>query len=180
MDTTTQALNATTKSTSTNTNNTTAAKKDGSALGKDDFLKLLIVQMQNQDPLSPMDNKDYMAQLAQFSTLEQMTNMNTTLTSVLTNMSSNILQYSELIGKKISYVELSADGKSYTIQESVVKSVERKSDGFVLQLTNGKTTYPENIAGIYNSSDEATPTPVDPTPTPEEPTPTPVEPTPNE
>jgi flagellar basal-body rod modification protein FlgD len=154
MDPITQPLNAQT------TNNTKTTKMDASILGKDDFLKLLIAQMQNQDPLSPMDNKDYIAQLATFSSLEQMTNMNTSLNNVLANMSTNILQYSELIGKKISYVEFSADGKSHTFQDGVVKSVERKSDGFVLHLTNGKTTYPENISAINdNSVDTSTPTP---------------------
>jgi len=50
--------------------------KPGGALGKDEFLKLLLTQMQNQDPLNPMDNTEMIAQLAQFSALEQMQNLN--------------------------------------------------------------------------------------------------------
>jgi flagellar basal-body rod modification protein FlgD len=46
-------------------------------LGRDDFLRLLITQLSHQDPLSPMEDREFIAQMAQFSTLEQMTNMAT-------------------------------------------------------------------------------------------------------
>jgi flagellar basal-body rod modification protein FlgD len=49
----------------------------GGAMGKDQFMKLLVAQMQNQDPTEPMDNAQLTAQLAQFSSLEQMENLNT-------------------------------------------------------------------------------------------------------
>jgi len=62
-----------------------ASSKDNSTtLGKDDFLKLLTTQLQQQDPTQPMDNTAFVAQLAQFSSLEQMSNVNDTLTKMLT------------------------------------------------------------------------------------------------
>jgi len=58
-------------------------QKTGSTnLGKDDFLKLLVTQLRYQNPLEPMDNKEYIAQLAQFSSLEQMQNLNMQLASL--------------------------------------------------------------------------------------------------
>ena len=49
-------------------------------MGKDDFMRLLVTQLSTQDPLKPMDSQDFGAQLAQFSSLEQMTNVNANLT----------------------------------------------------------------------------------------------------
>jgi flagellar basal-body rod modification protein FlgD len=66
----------------------TAAAQPGGALGKDQFLKLLIAQMQNQDPMAPMDGTQMATQLAQFSSLEQLQQINTTLTSQQTSSGS--------------------------------------------------------------------------------------------
>lgn len=55
--------------------------QDKSSLDKDAFLKLLVTQLQNQDPLNPMDDKEFISQMAQFSSLEQMENLNKTVSS---------------------------------------------------------------------------------------------------
>ena len=54
----------------------------GGAMGKNEFVKLLVTQMKNQDPLNPMDGKDLAAQLAQFSSVEQLINANSTLSNI--------------------------------------------------------------------------------------------------
>ena len=58
-------------------------------LGQDAFLKLLITQLQNQDPLNPVNNEEFIAQLAQFSSLEKLTQMATSLERIETALSQN-------------------------------------------------------------------------------------------
>lgn len=61
----------------------TENRKNGDALGKDDFLKLLLTQLQNQDPSNPMDNTEFIAQMATFSSLEQMMNMGAQMEEII-------------------------------------------------------------------------------------------------
>jgi len=69
-------------------------------LGKDAFLKLLITQIRYQDPLSPMEDKDFIAQLAQFSTLEQMQEMNTGVLAF--QLMSATAQALSLVGREVT------------------------------------------------------------------------------
>ena len=74
----------------------------GDELGKNEFMNLLVAQMNNQDPLSPQDNGEFIAQLAQFSTVEGIENMNTTMDSLLNGyQSSQALQASSLVGRSV-------------------------------------------------------------------------------
>lgn len=72
-----------------NKQNTVNGRQTSNQLGKDDFLKLLITQMQNQDPTEPMENTEFIAQMAQFSSLEQMTNMSTSFEKVANYISES-------------------------------------------------------------------------------------------
>ena len=94
---------STTTVTGINSATTSASKSNKNVLGKEDFLKMLIAQLKNQDPLNPLDGKEFAAQLAQFSSLEQLQNMNTQLGSLGTSLSSmNNSQLVNLIGNEVS------------------------------------------------------------------------------
>ena len=69
------------------------------SIGLQDFLKILLTQLTYQDPLKPMDNQEFMAQIAQFTSLEQTQQINTKLDTLLTSQSS--LQSVGLIGKTV-------------------------------------------------------------------------------
>ena len=72
-------------------------------MGKQDFLTLFTAQLQNQNPLEPVKNEAFVAQLAQFSQLEALTNMQTSLDSFVTSMSGErMLNSASLIGKKVA------------------------------------------------------------------------------
>ena len=74
----------------------------GDELGKDQFLELLVAQMNNQDPLSPQENGEFIAQLAQFSTVEGIGNLNTLMESLLSGyQSSQALQASSMVGRTV-------------------------------------------------------------------------------
>jgi flagellar basal-body rod modification protein FlgD len=68
-------------------------------LGKDDFLKLLLAQLSNQDPLRPMEDKEFIAQLAQFNTLEQMQQVNQHLVDLAATQ--GLAEASALIGRQV-------------------------------------------------------------------------------
>src|ERR687890_2637619 len=94
----------------TATTATSSTKKADQVLGKDDFLKLMVAQMKNQDPMNPADDKDNIAQMAQFSSLEQITNL-ATATQDLANRLS-LTQNVGLLGHTVTYT--GTDGATAT------------------------------------------------------------------
>jgi flagellar basal-body rod modification protein FlgD len=123
------------------TSPTSGAKKHGRAtLGKDDFLKLLVTQLQHQDPLNPMDDMQFMGQMAQFSTLEQITNLGTELERM--SLASQFSQGVGLIGRTVSYETASGSTVSGTAQ-----SVEL-DDGKMTVLVDGQKVKPESIRSV--------------------------------
>ena len=102
-------------------------RKPQQSLGKNDFLKLLITQLSYQDPTSPMEDKEFIAQMAQFSTLEQMTSMAadfSKLTAMITGSEA-----SSALGKNVELI----DGER--LVQGTVKAVTR--DDVPQVLVNG-------------------------------------------
>ena len=75
-------------------------KANKQSLNQDDFLKLLTVQLQNQDPLKPMEDAQFMGQMAQFASLEQTKELNATVTSLSTSLGFSSAQ--QFLGKNVT------------------------------------------------------------------------------
>jgi flagellar basal-body rod modification protein FlgD len=110
-----------------------ATKKSSMAtLDKDAFLKLLVAQLQHQDPTSPQDSSQWTAQMAQFSTVEQLTNMATTTAQSAKSAALN--EAVGLLGRTVSYIQ---DGTAVT------GTVQRVDVG-----DNGPTLTIDGVTGI--------------------------------
>lgn len=130
--------------------------KAGGEMGKEQFLQLLVTQMQYQDPLDPQDNAEYVAQLAQFSALEQMTNMNASmeaLGNIALNMNTTALleQFNGLIGKDIRWTTTDENGEKPVTHTGKVTAVKLVPGGVAI-LTKEKTgedTYSDKVTTVY-------------------------------
>ncbi|WP_306475355.1 flagellar hook assembly protein FlgD [Fredinandcohnia onubensis] len=133
-------------------------KTGNDVLGKDDFLKILMTQLQNQDPMNPMEDKDFIAQMATFTSLEQMTNMNSTLEKLVTSQKGEqLLKYSSMIGKEVEYSFKTEDENGNEIinkGQGIVTSVSQKSGYIELELKDGTTIYSDEILKVKEPSNE--------------------------
>lgn len=122
--------------TSSQTNPTNPASSltpPGGQLGEQQFLQLLVDQLQNQDPTQPMDNSQFITQLAQFSTLQAMQSMQTTLQSELGSQLLN--QAMSFLGHTVTATQ--SDGTPIT---GAVTGVQVQGGNVLLEL--GSTTVP--------------------------------------
>jgi flagellar basal-body rod modification protein FlgD len=110
-----------TDATSTSALTNSATSSSNSIMGKDDFLKMMIAQLKNQNPLDPMDGTQYASQLAQFTQLEQLQNLNSSMTESINanytlTQSINNTMMATLIGKDVKI-----DGENIVVdgQESI-------------------------------------------------------------
>jgi flagellar basal-body rod modification protein FlgD len=122
---------------------TTSTSKTSSTngIGKDTFMKLLVAQMSQQNPLEPTDDKEMIAQMTQFSMLEQMTNMATS--SAANATSGQVSQAVALIGHDVSYMD--ADGATQT---GSVERVGFKNGAPVLTIAGVAGIAPSQITEV--------------------------------
>lgn len=123
----------------------TKATEPNNALGKDAFLRILVTQMKNQNPMEPLKDTEFIGQMAQFSSLEQLTNLNTTMTQFVGGQGNSMLSdFADLIGKKVSW-EQETDGQLQS-GEGIVKAVSMKNGEIVFELLDKEEKMP--IAAI--------------------------------
>ncbi|MFJ7677750.1 flagellar hook assembly protein FlgD [Peribacillus sp. NPDC097198] len=129
----------------------TETRKTGDNLGKDDFLKLLLTQLQNQDPSSPMDNSEFIAQMATFSSLEQMMNIGTKMDELLaSNQQNSLMNYNSFVGQEVTWHKLDEGDENLAIEEGtgIVDSIQFKGDKVYFLLEDGTKLEPANISAM--------------------------------
>src|ERR671917_2880685 len=108
---------------------TQAAGARNAELGKDQFLKLFVAQLQHQDPMNPMQDQDFMGQMASFSTLEQVTNMAKANEAMASNLS--LSQSVGLIGRTVTWTD------SAKVSHTGVVEKVNQTDGKTVMTIDG-------------------------------------------
>jgi flagellar basal-body rod modification protein FlgD len=114
-------------------------KEPNQSMGKDDFLKILITQLSYQDPTAPMEDKEFIAQLAQFSTLDQMTSMANDFSRLAQMLSGS--EAAAALGKSVELME------GDRVIQGKVKAVTR--EGIPQILVNDEYYQWEQVTKVY-------------------------------
>ena len=142
----TNSTDSTTSTTSTNSTGS-VTRATNNELGKDAFLKLLIAELSNQDPLNPMEDREFISQMATFSQLEQLQNMGKTLDSISEGNKFTAVSY---IGKAVAFTKGEGDDAEQTA--AVVNHVWFEPDGkVILDTTEGEISL-EDVEGVSSIS----------------------------
>jgi len=112
-----------------------------------DYMKLLITQLQNQNPLEPLDNNEMASQLAQFSQLQQLESMNTSFAKVLAT--TELTYANSLIGKEVSFIAETETGTT-DITSGIVEQVYNNVDGEIFLRVGDYMFGLENVITVKN------------------------------
>ena len=131
-------------------------------LDRDAFLDLFVAQLENQDPLDPVQNEEFVAQLATFSSLEQLEEMNDNLVAMIALNQGNALlsqltQSSDLIGKTVNWIDPDTGVESQGVVERV-----KLTDGLAILSIDGRNVPLATVSEILGG-EPADPNPADPT-----------------
>jgi flagellar basal-body rod modification protein FlgD len=146
----TSAVGSSTSTSSTSSSSSTSKIGEAAGLGKDDFMQLLIAQLKNQDPMKPTDDTQFIAQLAQFSSLEATNKMSDTLAEL--SNAQMLGQAAAMIGKTVS-AKLT-DGTTVTGTVTQVNMVDSKAKVVV----NGQEIDSSLITSVTNTASSSTST----------------------
>ncbi|MDR1160333.1 MAG: hypothetical protein LBK69_06890 [Syntrophomonadaceae bacterium] len=144
----------------TNSTAGTTTLSESKELGQEDFLKLLVTQLQNQDPLNPQSDREFIAQMASFSSLEQMKNLNNSFSELSYQigdvMIPNLMlqQSAALIGREVSYINPEPQGEDDVVLSGVVQSVVIMS-GVPYCVVDGKNISMESMLSVMNQSPDS-------------------------
>ncbi len=138
--------------TSTATDRGTKIVKAGSELDKNSFLKILSAELSNQDPTADVDSTKYISQMAQFTSMEQMANLNSTMSGFASN---------SLVGKGVTVSVLDSEGNPYTGVVDAVTTINGKTALSVTVNEKGtnveKTFDLSNVVSVVNVPDYSIP-----------------------
>lgn len=133
----------------------TTPEENTGTIGQEAFLTLLVAQMENQDPLNPLDGAEYTAQLAQFSALEQQITTNGYLSEISTRLDENAgcspLDY---IGKQIVYTVESEDATTESTTETGMVDGIAFQDGEVYLTLNGTLVNPDDVVEVQSTDSD--------------------------
>jgi len=110
-----------------------------------DYMKLLVVQLQNQNPLEPLDNNEMASQLAQFSQLSQLETMNSSFAEALVAVERTYAN--SLIGKEISFVAETQEGTS-DITSGTVEQVINDYEGQIALISGDRVIGLEDVISV--------------------------------
>lgn len=127
-------------------------------MGKDAFMKILIAQLQNQDPTNPMKDNEFIAQMAQFSSLEQTMNLASAFEKFAEAQNqSQLIQYNQFVGKNVRWHELTNEkdeaGKPIVNEGTgIIQSAKFVDGSVVFTMADGKELTPGNISEVLAGS----------------------------
>jgi flagellar basal-body rod modification protein FlgD len=126
-------------------------------MDKNAFMKLLVSQLQNQDPMSPVANEDFVAQLATFSSLEQLEGLNQNVVAMIALNQSNALlsqltQSSALIGKEVTWQDFETEATHSGTVESV-----KIVDGLAVLRIDGQDVPLASVTEVLGAVEEPAP-----------------------